>query len=348
MRGLLCVLISVALPSCIFSKASSGDDEPLGGARTVQGSVVDFESGQPIDGATVSTSGLFPEPVVSTQGAAFTIKGVPENSAFQLLASAPAHRATFSASVVVTTDDVRDVSAATVSEAFLTSLASGFGVTPTPGRGILLARVVNDKGDPKAGVAASNFVLASSSVNGPHFLGDARQPLPAATSTSASGWVVYFEVAPGVAQLGTAANATVTLDMPVSPIAAATVTIATIKATDGAPVLPKNVSFANQVLPIFRLASEGGRGCAACHSGNGIGKDLGNLAFNGAVKPTLKELLEENPLRVQLAMPEKSLVLTYPSREDPPDLHPNVTFASPLDPDYLKILVWIREGAKNN
>ena len=43
-----------------------------------------------------------------------------------------------------------------------------------------------------------------------------------------------------------------------------------------------------------------------------------------------------------------SLVLTYPSREDPPDRHPNITFASPSDRDYLKILVWIREGAKNN
>lgn len=37
-----------------------------------------------------------------------------------------------------------------------------------------------------------------------------------------------------------------------------------------------------------------------------------------------------------------------PSAEDPPDGHPNITFASPLDPDYLTILVWIREGAKDN
>src|SRR4051812_20981874 len=102
MRGLLCVLISFMVPSCIFSKAGSGDDEPLGGSRTVQGTVVDFESAQPIaSGATVSTSGLLPEPMVSAQGAAFTITGVPENSAFQILASAPAHRPTFSASVIV-------------------------------------------------------------------------------------------------------------------------------------------------------------------------------------------------------------------------------------------------------
>jgi hypothetical protein len=51
---------------------------------------------------------------------------------------------------------------------------------------------------------------------------------------------------------------------------------------------------------------------------------------------------------VRVAAPETSLVLTMPSREDPPDAHPNVTFTSALDPDYLKLLVWIREGAKQN
>jgi len=41
-------------------------------------------------------------------------------------------------------------------------------------------------------------------------------------------------------------------------------------------------------------------------------------------------------------------VLRLPSREDPPDRHPNVTFAGPQDPDYVKLLAWIREGARNN
>ena len=56
----------------------------------------------------------------------------------------------------------------------------------------------------------------------------------------------------------------------------------------------------------------------------------------------------EDPMRVQTATPEKSLVLTMPSAESPPDAHPNVTFTGPQDPDYQKILVWIREGAKQN
>jgi hypothetical protein len=56
----------------------------------------------------------------------------------------------------------------------------------------------------------------------------------------------------------------------------------------------------------------------------------------------------EDPTRVQLATPEMSLVLTMPSAETPPDNHPNVTFTGPQDPDYQKILAWIREGAKEN
>lgn len=344
MRGLLCVLISFTASSCLFSSEDPGDNEPLGGSRTVEGTVVDFLTDQPITGsASVATSGLMPEPMITTQGAAFTIKGVPENSAFQILASAPSHRPTFSSSVLVGADDLRDVRAAAVSDAFITSLAQGFGVTLSAERGILLARVVNESGAPKAGVAASNFTLTNSTVSPPRFLSDTKTPLMNATATSTSGWVVFFEVAPGVVSLGTAVNATATLAMPVSPISAGGVTIAEIRATDGAPVLPKNVSFANQIIPIFS-----GRGCVACHSGGGIGKDLGGLMLDAGTNQTYRELTEEDPLRVQLAAPEKSQLLTYPSREDPPDRHPNVTFTGPLDPDYLKILVWIKEGAKNN
>jgi hypothetical protein len=107
--------------------------------------------------------------------------------------------------------------------------------------------------------------------------------------------------------------------------------------------LPTNVSFATQIMPIFDA-----RGCVACHSGNGPGKDLGGLQLDGGVPKVYSELVTENPLRVQTATPEKSLVLTMPSAENPPDAHPVVTFTSAEDPDYLKLLVWIREGAKNN
>jgi hypothetical protein len=140
----------------------------------------------------------------------------------------------------------------------------------------------------------------------------------------------------------------VTLDMAISPVSAGTVTIARIIATKGAVVLPKDVSFRDQVVPIFGSTANGGRGCEACHSGNGPGKDLGGLTLDGSANLIYKELLEERTTRVVLAMPETSLLLRMPSREDPPDRHPNITFTSALDPDYLKLLVWIREGAKDN
>ncbi len=343
MRGLLCILISFAASSCVFSSEDPGDVEPLGGSRTVEGSVVDFETGQPISGAaSVSTSGLVPEPQVTTQGAAFTIKGVPDNSAFQIKASADGHQATFSEAVIVGTDNLRGVSAPVVSTTFLSNLATGFGLSPTAARGVLLAQVVDDAGQPRAGVAKATFVL-DASVTGPFFLGDNRQPLPNATATSSSGWVVWFEVAPGVATLSAAAGANATLDMAVSPIGAGAVTIAKIRAASGGVGVPANVSFQTQILPIFTA-----RGCVACHSGGGIGKDLGGLTLDIGAPAVYRELTEEDPLRVQIMMAEKSQLLTYPSREDPPDRHPNVTFTGPLDPDYLKILIWIKEGAKDN
>ena len=121
-------------------------------------------------------------------------------------------------------------------------------------------------------------------------------------------------------------------------------TLADATVTAGAQVLPTNVSFVGSVFPIFS-----NRGCVACHSGGGIGKDLGGLHLDGGANLAYRELVEERPnTRVKLATPEQSLVLTYPSREDPADRHPNITFASATDADYLKILVWIREGARNN
>ena len=50
----------------------------------------------------------------------------------------------------------------------------------------------------------------------------------------------------------------------------------TVPTTAGASMLPMNVSFAKDVVPIFT-----NRGCVNCHSGNGPGKDLGGLQLSG-------------------------------------------------------------------
>lgn len=325
----------------------SSSDGVLGGSLTVSGTVHDFQSGAEVTGAaSVSTTALDPTPTITVEGATFAIDGIPENSAFQVLASVPtSHRATYSQLIEVVADDVDGVKVQTVSEQFLATLATGFGVTPSAAKGVLLMHLVDGAGAAKAGVTAANIVLAGAAgATGPKFLDANMMPVPNATASTASGWVVFFEVPAGVVALGTAATATVTLEMASSPVGAGTVTIAQVKVTDGAPAdLPTNVSFTQSVFPIFSK-----RGCVACHSGGGPGKDLGGLMLDGGANLAYKELTQENPKRASTLEPEKSLVLTMPSAESPSDGHPNVTFTGPQDPDYVKILVWLREGAKLN
>lgn len=329
-----------------FACSDNSASGVLGGSLTVSGTVHDFQSNAQVMGAaTVSATALVPAPKVTVEGATFTLDGVPENSAFQLLASVPStHRATYSQLIEVISDDIDGVQIKTVSEQFLASLATGFGVTPSAAKGILLMQLVDGAGAAKAGVTASNIVLNETGAIGPKFLDANMMPVMNATASTTSGWAVFFEVPPGVIALATAATATVTLEMASSPVGAGSVTIAQVKVTDGAPpALPTNISFSQQVFPIFDT-----RGCVACHSGNGPGKDLGGLTLDGSANLVFKELTQENPLRAKTLMPETSLVLTMPSAESPSDGHPNVTFTGPSDPDYIKILVWLREGAKSN
>jgi hypothetical protein len=321
----------IALAVC----AGCSDDLQQGtsaGGLMVQGTVIDFETSQPVPAEPlIETAGLNPPPHIVTTGAKFTLTGVPEISAFQVLATlAPDYAPTYSPTILAVKSDVTDAKAYAVKNTFVQTLSTSFGVTADASKGILLLHLVGPDGTPKQNVPATDVIVNGATAA--HLL--SGQP----------EWAVVFNVPPGTAALGQAANATVTLTMDAEPIAAATVTVAEVTVTDGAPpALPTNVSFANQVVPIFTS-----RGCVACHSGNGPGKDLGGLQLDGGIPKVYSELTAENPLRVQVATPEKSLVLTMPSAENPPDAHPNVTFTGPTDPDYQKILVWIREGAKNN
>jgi len=335
-----CMIAAAVISSgCSFASDSTGSDS---GPVSVQGQVVDFQTGAAVTTASsVAISGLSPAPAVTLKGAAFTVEDIPPNSAFEVLVTAPGHWPTYS-QVVVSTSGIDGVEAPVASEGFVTGLATAFGAAPSGARGILLLRLVDPSGKPRAGVAAANFTVAGT--NGPHFLDPNVMPAATATSSSSSGWVVFFDVPVGLAGLSQGLNATTTVDMAAAPIAAGTVTVAKAAVSDGPPALPSHVLFATQIVPIFQ-----NRGCQGCHSGGGPGKDLGDLTLDGSSKLIYKELVEERPnTRVRLAAPETSLVLTMPSREDPPDAHPNVTFTGPRDPDYLKLLVWIREGALQN
>ncbi len=341
--------LSLALAGCGGTESGGGDDDIA--SYRVSGTAVDFETGEAIGGqASVGTTGLTPPPTVSVTGADFVIDGVPPHSVFSLLVgSPPSHRSTYGAGIEVLEADVDGVIAEVLSETYLAGLTEAFGVDPSAAKGLLVAQALDENGEPMAGVPAGAFAIDGSTFLGPFFLDADRAAAPALTETSASGWVVFFDIDPGLVALAAAPDSGYTMAMSASPVAAAAVTLAVVEVVAGEnPLQPQNVSFSTDVLPIFDR-----RGCTACHSGGGIGKDLGGLMLDSGVNKTYSELvIEMSPEhavpRVDLAEPEASLVLTYPSAEDPPDGHPNVTFTGATDPDYQTILVWIREGAKQN
>jgi hypothetical protein len=319
---------------------------------TVSGKVLAWENDMPIAGsATVSTAGITPTPTVSLSGPDFTLGNVLPNSVFTILAgSPPDYRTTYNVAPVVGFDNVADVKAWVVAETTLATLATGFSLTPNGTKGIVLVQLVNDAGAGVANVPASAIQLnGAAPPTAPGFLDATKMPMAGATATTASGWIVFFDVAPGLVSVTPAMGANYTFDSPAGTTSAGLVTVLHVHAATGmAPTVPTNVSFTNQVIPIFTK-----RGCVACHSGNGPGKDLGGLTLNGAPMKIHGELTTEiSPnfatTRVNLVEPLKSLMLTMPSAETPPDPHPTIVFPNNQDPDYLTFYGWIKEGAKLN
>lgn len=339
MRNHSLLWISLFAAGCGFGGGDAQDD----GSHAVSGKAVDVHTGAEVEVASLSVSGLTGTSEPALAGSTFSIDGIPEGSSFQLLAAAPPlYRSTFSQTITVDDSDLDELSIPLVSESLLADLSTSFAIAPSPERGILLARVLGEDGTPRAGISATSFLLEASGASTPKFLSDAMLAAPSAVATTTSGWVVFFDVPPGVVSLTQSAISTVILEMATAPIEAATVTVAEIRARDGAPSMLRDVSFGRQIVPIFAA-----RGCTACHSKGKSGDKIGGLNLTGPADKIYKEL-KEDPTRVVVAMPEQSLILTKPSRESPSDGHPNVSFASSADPDFQKLYVWIKEGAKEN
>lgn len=343
--------LALFVAACGDSGTENGDDPLDPNARySVSGTIYDLETGEPLEVAgSVSVSNVSPTPSVTTSGAGFIMEGVPANSTFHALASAASdYRSTYNLAIEVGSANVEDVELFAVRESYLAELVQGFGLTPAFGTGIIIARAYDENGQPYEGLPADAFDLPSE-ISGPYFLDADLKPNPVLTATSTSGFVVLFDVSPGLTTVGAVESSGYGLSMPTSPVAASTVTYTNLTVREGGvEPLPTNVSFQNDIAPIFIT-----RGCVNCHDGGGVGKDLGGLHLNGASEKMYRELTEEmSPtylvLRVDRQNPAASLMLTMPSLEDPPDRHPFATFTGSDDPDYQMILAWIAEGAVLN
>jgi hypothetical protein len=331
---------SGALPEPVFAPS----------ALEVSGQLLEFDTQKPLASSiTMATAALVPQPNVSISGATFTLEGVPPFSTFYLIAgSPPDHRMTYNAPTSVTDAPLTGINAYVVADAYVAKLRTAFNVTALSGTATVFVHLVDDKGAAAAGISAAAVQPGATGLKGPFFLDSTLQPTANATSTSASGWMVYFNVPVGALTLAGGSGYTVTTaDTPTAADAVSLAEATIAKTTTPVPP-PKNVSFQQTVMPIFI-----NRGCYNCHSGNGTGRRLGDLVLDGAAMKIWTALTQTvsqnfNTTRVNLTAPEKSLVLTMPSYETPPDPHPTVVFTSATDADYQKILVWIKEGAKFN
>ncbi len=340
----------ILMCACSTDPQETPDDGDVA-MYSLSGSVIDFQTQQVIDGqAAVATDGIFPAPIVGVRGAEFEITEIPPASVFHILGAAPGYHNTYSRAFELIDTDIDQGDVRVIGETYLASLAQAYDVDVAAG-GVLIAQVVDDNGAPVSGVAADAFELNSAvDFVGPFFLTELLGPDPLLEATSASGYAVFFAVQPGLVTINARSGSGYSMSMTPSPATRTTVTLATVRAVPGGdPVTPTDVSFKDDVLPIFES-----RGCAACHSKKEIGAEVGGLSLDMRDKRKLhKEVVEEisdkhGVARVDLQQPEQSLLLTEPSPEDPPDSHPNITFRGPTDPDYQMILAWIREGAQNN
>ena len=350
-------LISIICALFLATTFACGGDESGGDDGTVvdeipsfgvTGQVVDFETNQPVTGsATVTVEGIVPAPTVSTTGSDFTIEGIPPASVFHLLGGAgPDYVSTYSFAEVIDADQ-SDLVAPVVSKTYLDALATEFGVTPDDTKSILIGRVLDENGDPLPNIAAEDFDIPEQTlVMGPFFLDANRAPDVGLTETSASGYFVFFDLDPQPLAVAAAQGSAYQLSMAVSPAAADVVTLADVVARPGDQIeLPVNVSFDNDVYPIFE-----NRLCIVCHDKKAEGGKIGDLDLYE--KKNINKVYEAitvdtSPLtggsRIDLENPEQSLFLLKPG--PPAGNHPNLTFSGLDDPDYVTILTWIAEGA---
>lgn len=167
------------------------------------------------------------------------------------------------------------------------------------------------------------------------------------SSAEAGGGFLLFDVPVGInksAYVGVAYSASAVNFPPrFVTVGAGEVGLVTLRSADEAPPVVDLVNFDVDVYPLFTQY-----GCNVCH------REGGPAAY------VLR--LDEQPEAVHAALtapsttcgasayktcvndPERSLLLTMPLLEDPPN-HPNASFSDTSNPGYVTIKAWIEQGA---
>lgn len=344
-RVCLALLLALAGLTGIASCSGSGSKDPKPTVH-LSGIVADWRSGDPIANALVETIGISPvQTALTVSDGSFDLAAIPINGFVLLSVAAVGHVQTISPAVLVGEDNLEDVVAEALSSADATAFESGYNVTTSAGRGVILGRAEGPAGAGIAGVATLEISPASVSFDGPYFLGPGAVPA-VGSETSADGGFVYFNVSSG--DVGVQASAA---DLVFEP--QATVVIADYwslvnfvgdgPGVGGSPTptpagTPGPQSFAADIVPIFTA-----RGCtgSGCHRPPTNG---GGLRLNQSAA----QIYPAVAARCNTADPPNSLLLLKPLFEAAPNHTGGNIFLTNADPDYQKILRWITDGAPEN
>ncbi|MFZ9889545.1 MAG: DUF4215 domain-containing protein, partial [Myxococcota bacterium] len=168
-----------------------------------------------------------------------------------------------------------------------------------------------------------------------------------ASDTAAAGGFILFDVPIGInksAYVGVAYSASAVNFPPrFITVGAGEVGVVTLRSADEAPPIVELVNFDLDVYPLFTQY-----GCNVCHRQGGPGATVLRLDEQpDAVHASLTSpstTCGAAAYKSCVNEPERSLLLTMPLLEDPPN-HPNASFADTNNPGYVTIKTWIEQGA---
>lgn len=373
MRRLIYVLaLSFGAAACVGNAPpNGGDDDDVDAGDDVDGSAdpallsvsgktVDYFTSTPLESVTLGTEGMTPAASGSSDATGNYELRVPPGSVFYASAARANYRPTRSAPIRVAGDSLVMTDLTLVSVNDSRRQYTSLGLTPTAGRAVLFGLLIRNNGMPLEGIPLADITLVDAQQApvglGPYFFGAngdlvSNATLAVSTAFAGKARVGFLDVPPGTYTLkvtytaGTGGGGGTpeirTYEIPIEAIADGA-TLAMTGGGDDDMTPPAGArTFTLDVYPRLQKAANGGLGCANCHTAGGVAAILQYdlpLADAYAAITGLPGVV--NPA----ATAAQSLLLTKPLYEDPPN-HPNATFLTTLDPDYIVILEWIQQGA---
>jgi hypothetical protein len=372
MRRLIYVFaLSFGAAACVGNAPpSGGDDVDAGGdvdgtadpvLLSVQGKTVDYFTAAPLDTVTLATEGMTPAASGSSDATGNYELRVPPGSVFYASATRANYRPTRSAPIRVTDQSLLATDLTLVSVNDSRRQYTSLGLTPTAGRAVLFGLLLRNNGTPLEGIPLADITLVDAQQApagvGPYFFGAngdlvSNATLAVSTAFGGKARVGFLDVPPGTYTLkvkytaggggGGGTTEIRTYEIPVEAVADGA-TLAQSGGGDDDMTPPAGArTFTTDVYPRLQKAANGGLGCANCHTNGGVAGAV--LQFDLPVTEAFAAIGMRPGVVNPAATAAQSLLLTKPLYEDPPN-HPNATFLTTLDPDYIVILEWIQQGA---